>query len=95
MTLSEHELQELAALERELVHDRRLRDVQGRFVGPRPSAGLAAAAYGLTVVALVLGCVLVVVGQTHQTWLSALGALLAGTSPFLAAIGTARRTPTR
>ena len=74
MSLTEHERAVLAFLEQDLA----------RVDEPRRSStGLLIVA----VIALGVGFALVFIGSAHLVWLSAIGAVLAATSPFLAALG--------
>jgi hypothetical protein len=73
MPLTEHERAVLASLERDLARTGGLRHAPGLLL--------------LALLALAAGCGLVVVGSPHLFWLSALGAVLAATSPFLLALG--------
>ena len=74
MSLTEHERAVLALLEQDLA----------RVDEPkRASTGLLV----LALIALCTGFALVFIGSAHLVWLSALGAVLAATSPFLAALG--------
>jgi len=73
MSLTDHERAVLAFLEEDLA----------RADEPKHSRALVA----LALLAMAVGFILVFVGSAHLVWLSALGALLAAASPFLAAVG--------
>ena len=74
MSPTEHERAVLAFLERDLA----------RVDEPRrASTGLLV----LALIAIGAGFALVFIGSAHLAWLSAIGAVLAATSPFLAALG--------
>lgn len=83
MALSERDERTLAALEREFTVERKFR---------RPSRAVLLGIGAFLTVAV--GCGLVALGDAKgQVWLAAIGALLAGASPFLAAAAAARRRP--
>jgi hypothetical protein len=98
MTLSEHELRTLAILEQQFSSPagNELFDAPARAdeLANRPTRFAMGLCLG-AVLAFVLGCALVALGGGGPVWPAAVGALLAGASPFLAASGLARHAARR
>ena len=91
MPLSEHEQHALDLLERSLAADDPdlARRLGSRYAPPSTATPL----FGLAMLlVLVTGFALVLLGSASQLfWLAALGAMLAGSTPFLAGLWVSRR----